>query len=75
MNDLLSFLNELENRKIQYKINKVRDEFIMVEVAVPGQRWEIEFGENGNVEIEKFISNGKIYGKKEIDELFSKFSD
>lgn len=75
MNDLLSFLNELENRKIQYKINKVRDEFIMVEVAVPGQRWEIEFGENGNIEIEKFISDGKIYGKKEIDELFSKFSD
>lgn len=75
MNNLLSFLNELENRKIQYKINKVRNDFIMVEVAVPGQRWEIEFGENGNIEIEKFISDGKIYGEKEIDELFSKFSD
>ena len=33
----------------------------MIEVAVPGQRWEIEFMEDGTIDIEKFIShkNGK----------------
>jgi len=33
----------------------------MIEVTVPGQRWEIEFLEDGTVDIEKFISDGKMY--------------
>ncbi|MBQ2729704.1 MAG: hypothetical protein IJF69_02915 [Clostridia bacterium] len=71
---LLHFLNELETKKIYYKLNKVRDS-IMVEVAVPGERWEIEFFDDGTVEIEKFISCGEIYGESEIEMLFEKFSD
>ena len=30
----------------------------MVTVAVPGERWEIEFFEDGHVEVEKFLSQG-----------------
>lgn len=37
------FLNRVEDNHIFYKISKVRRESIMVEVTVPGQRWEIEF--------------------------------
>ncbi len=40
---LINFLNELEEKNIYYRLNKTRDGSIMVEVAVPGQRWEIEF--------------------------------
>jgi len=47
----------------------------MILVVVPGERWEIELFGNGNVEIERFVSNGKIYGEEVINELFSKFSD
>ncbi|WP_240519120.1 hypothetical protein [Bacillus cereus] len=47
----------------------------MVEVAVPGERWEIEFMEDGTVEIEKFIGDGDFYDGKEIEALFAKFSD
>ncbi|MED4402294.1 hypothetical protein ABET41_12815 [Metabacillus fastidiosus] len=72
---LINFLNKLENNNIFYKLNKVRNEAIMVEVAVPGQRWEIEFMENGTVEIEKFISDGNYYGTDEIDFLLENFSD
>ncbi|MGG3806189.1 hypothetical protein [Metabacillus fastidiosus] len=72
---LINFLNKLENNNIFYKLNKVRNEAIMVEVAVPGQRWEIEFMENGTVEIEKFISDGNYYGTDEIDFLLGNFSD
>lgn len=63
LNDLL---NELEDRKIFYQIDKIRDESIMVYVAVPGERWEIEFMDDGSIEIEKFISdiNG-LYDEKE----------
>ncbi|KRE40901.1 hypothetical protein ASG81_16805 [Paenibacillus sp. Soil522] len=58
-----------------YKLSKIRNEAIMVEVAVPGQRWEIEFLEDGTVEVEKFISNGDFYDVKELESLFKNFSD
>ncbi|MBE7064255.1 MAG: hypothetical protein E7384_00350 [Ruminococcaceae bacterium] len=74
MKKLIEFLNELEKRKIYYRINKVRDS-IMVEVAVPGQRWEVEFFDDSHVEIEKFISFGEMYGEAEIQNLLSDFSD
>lgn len=35
---LNEFLNLLEENQIYYKLNKVRAEAIMVEVAVPGER-------------------------------------
>jgi hypothetical protein len=64
--EFISFLNKLEDKGIFYKLTKVRDEAIMVEVAVPGQRWEIEFTEDGTVEIEKFISDGNFYDVKAL---------
>jgi len=47
----------------------------MIEVAVPGQRWEIEFLEDGTIEIEKFISDRKMYDKAELEVLFRDYSD
>ena len=74
MQQLLAFLDNLYEKNIYYRLNKVRDS-IMVEIAVPGQRWEVEFMYDGSIEIEKFISNGQIYDHKEIDQLFADFSD
>ena len=73
---LNDFLNELEEGKIFYKLDKVRSEAIMVEVVVPGQRWEVEFMDDGSVEIEKFISDGGVmYDESELKNLFKNFSD
>ncbi|MEM5014627.1 hypothetical protein WKH57_28365 [Niallia taxi] len=72
---LIDFLNKLELRNIFYKLNKVRDDAIMIEIAVPGQRWEVEFMKDGTVEIEKFISDGEFFDGKEIETLFKDFSD
>jgi hypothetical protein len=73
--ELINFLNKLEESNIFYKLNKVRSEAIMVEIAVPGQRWEVEFMEEGTVEIEKFINDGDFYDVKELETLFKDFSD
>nr|WP_246277255.1 hypothetical protein [Neobacillus endophyticus] len=75
LKELIHFLNKLEESNIFYKLNKVRNEAIMVEIVVPGQRWEVEFMEDGVVEIEKFISDGVFYDIKEIETLFKDFSD
>jgi hypothetical protein len=74
MKKLLEFIEELENRKIHFNLSKIRDS-ILVEVVVPGQRWEIEFFSDNHVEIEKFISTGVIYDQDEIEVLFRDFSD
>jgi hypothetical protein len=52
-----------------------RDNAIMVIVAVPGERWEVEFCEDGSVEVERFISNGEIAGEAALSELLTKYSD
>ena len=47
----------------------------MVQIAVPGERWEVEFGEEGEVEIEVFKSDGTIAGSEALADLFERFDD
>lgn len=72
---LVSLLQNLEQQGIAYTLAHYRDEAIMVTVAVPGERWEIEFLSDGSVEIEKFISNGGIAGEESLNELFARYSE
>lgn len=74
MKKLLDFLNRLDNANIFYRLSKQRPEYIMVEVAVPGQRWEIEFSDD-DICVEKFIADGDIYGETELEILLKDFSD
>jgi len=75
LKDINKFLNFLEENKIYYRLNKIRHESILVEVAVPGQRWEIEFMEDGTLVIEKFLSDGSLYDESELQNLFEQFKD
>ena len=72
---LTGFLSDLEQRGISYSLAHNRDEAIMVIATAPGERWEIEFLNDGSVEIERFISNGRIYGKEALSELFARYSE
>ena len=73
--DLTAFLADLEKGKIYYTLAHQRDNAIMVIVTVPGGRWEIEFCDDGSVEVERFISNGEIGGEETLSELLAKYSD
>jgi len=72
---LMGFLTHLEHESIYYTLAHNRDNAIMITVVVPGERWEIEFLDDGSVEVEQFISNGEIYDKNILDELFERFSE
>ena len=74
MDRLLDFLNKLEDNHIYYRLNKVRDA-ILVEIAVPGARWEVEFLRDGEIEVEKFISEGEFCDASALDALFAAFCD
>jgi hypothetical protein len=49
---------ELDRRHIAYQLQIVREAALMVSVAIPGERWEIEFFEDGHIELERFVSQG-----------------
>ena len=75
LGNLLSFLNKLEDKNIYYKLNKIRKEAIMIEIVVPGQRWEVEFLVDGTIDVEKFISDEGYYDESELNVLFREFRD
>jgi hypothetical protein len=72
LENLLAFLDRVESSKIWYRLERVRDA-LMVVVTVPGERWEIEFFADGSVEVERFISTGKIESDETFDELFRRY--
>jgi hypothetical protein len=74
---ILALLRRLEAAKIAHRLNRVRDDALMIEVAVPGERWEIEFVNDGDevtVEIERFRSNGRMYDESMLANLFARYS-
>ncbi len=72
---LMTFLDNLEQGKISYTLAHHRDETIMVMVTVPGERLEAEFFADGSVEVEKFVSNGEIFGEEIFGDLLARHSD
>ncbi len=73
---LFAFLQALEDRKIHFELGRHRQDTVMVKVAVPGERWEIEFFDDGNIEVEVFRSVGEgLEGRQALERLFRDFSD
>lgn len=68
---LLDFLDRLERHGISYRLERNRSEAIMVLIAVPGERWEVEFMDDGHVEVERFRSDGTITDEDTLDSLFA----
>lgn len=68
---VLSFLAELERMRAPYELAVNREDALMVLVATPGERWEIEFLADGDIEIERFRSDGQIAGPEALDDLWA----
>lgn len=66
---LFELLNQLEDRRVSFRLDRIRDS-VLVEVVVPGEHWEIEFFEDGRVEIERFRSDGQIDDAHALEALW-----
>ena len=53
---LLVFLNRLDQLHVHYSLGHTRPESVLVELALPGRWWEVEFMIDGTVEIERYES-------------------
>jgi hypothetical protein len=62
LNELLGFLTSLEERRIVYRLEHNRHDSIMVLIAVPGERWEVEFFGDGRIEAEVFGKSTGVHG-------------
>lgn len=66
----------LQAARIFFSIRMVRDGALMFEVAVPGERWEIEVFDDGHFELERFLSDGEICSAPEtLQQLIAQFTD
>ncbi|MBW4465647.1 MAG: conjugal transfer protein TraF [Pegethrix bostrychoides GSE-TBD4-15B] len=70
---LTRFLAQLDAEQIYHTLSHHREESVMVNIAVPGQRWEVEFFVDGSVEVERFTSAGEMSGEEALAELFEKY--
>jgi hypothetical protein len=60
LQQLLDFLCKLESLKLHFVLEHNRAEAVMVLIAVPGERWEIEFFADGSIEVEIFDGSGGV---------------
>ncbi|MEM6784575.1 MAG: hypothetical protein AAF624_12665 [Bacteroidota bacterium] len=75
MQQLLDFLNRLEEERLAYSLEHNTPDAIMVLVAVPGERWEIELFADGSVEVEVFTSGGVTEAGTLLDQLFERHGE
>lgn len=53
---LLDYLNRLDAASVHYTLAHTRPDSIMIDVSIPGWRWEIEFMADGSVDVERYRS-------------------
>jgi hypothetical protein len=75
LSSLLNFTSRLEENQIFYELHKYSHRKIMVTITVPGERWEVEFGEGGDMAVEKFVSSGGVGSHERLPELFARFTE
>ena len=66
------FIRELDASRTHYVLTSVREGAVMVQVTIPGERWEIEFFDDREPELEVFRSNCEIFGSEKLAELLQK---
>jgi hypothetical protein len=69
---LTEFLDRLDEADIHYSLSSLREAAVMVSVSIPGERWEVEFMSDGEIEVEIFSTDGEIYDESMFDELFER---
>ena len=71
---LLAFVHGLDRRHISRRLDIVRDA-VMVEVYLPGARWEVEFFADEHVELEIFRSDGGVLSRADAEAALQRLLD
>ena len=67
---LARLLARLDHARLRYTVAHYRkDAPVSVQVAVPGERWEIDLLADGKIEFERFVSDGAVVGEVPLRKL------
>ena len=69
------FIRELDAKRTHYALTSVREGAVMVQVTLPGERWEVEFFDDREPEVEVFRSDGSIFGPEKLAKLTERAQD
>ncbi len=72
---LLDFLQRLEGAGRYFNLQYLREDSVLVTVFAPAARWEIEFFDDGNVDVEVFESSGAVEDDEALERLFAEADD
>lgn len=72
---LLTFVQKLEAARIPFQMKKTLEDAIGVLAFAPGEYWEVDFLENGEVYVERFRSDGRILDETALTELFALWAE
>lgn len=75
LSELTDLLDRLDVAEIQYTLSSVREGAIVVGIDVPGEHWEVEFMDDGDIEVEVFRSDGQIFDFSIVEDLFDSDED
>jgi hypothetical protein len=72
---LLDFLNRLDRAHITYKLSHTRPDSLMIDISLPGWRWEVEFMIDGSVDIERYKSVAGVANDQRLLEALFEDAD
>jgi hypothetical protein len=75
LSKLTSLLDRLDEAEIHYTLSSVSEGAIMVGIDASGEHWEVEFMNDGDIEIEIFKSDGQIFDFSILEDLFEDDED
>ena len=70
LSELTNLLDRLDEAEIQYTLASVSEGAIVVGVDVPGEHWNVEFLDDGDIEVEIFKGDGQVFDYGIIEDLF-----
>jgi hypothetical protein len=65
-------VKKLDELDATYDLSHVREGSLMIAVATPGKRWEIEVMRDGSLEVEVFVSTG-VTKPADLHSLYEEF--
>ena len=75
LSKLTSLLDRLDEAEIHYTLSSVSEGAIMVGIDASEEHWEVEFMNDGDIEVEIFKSDGQIFDLSILEDLFEDDED
>ena len=72
---LLALSDQLKAANIHHEITRYREDGVSIIANVPGERWEIDVLEDGEVVVEVYKSQGGCRGEEALKDLLERHSD